>query len=66
VGRRCVEPGQRRLAERGRDGLERGNEVAQELVEILIALVESEPGDRARRGCQPGSQEGGLTCASLS
>ena len=51
---------------RGRDGLEGGDEIAQELVDILIALVESEPGDRARRGCQPGSQEGGLTCAGRS
>jgi hypothetical protein len=46
--RRSVEPGQRGSAKRRRDGLERGDEVAEELVEILVAVVESEPSDRAR------------------
>ena len=45
-GRRGVQPGQRRAATGGGDRLEGGDQVAENLVSVLVALVEREPGDR--------------------
>jgi hypothetical protein len=50
----------RRPPAAGGDGLERRDEVAQELVEVLVALVEGQPRDRARHGRQPGGQQAHL------
>jgi hypothetical protein len=47
-GRRCgqrgIQSGQRRAAAGGGDGLESSDEVAEELVSVLVVLVEREPG----------------------
>jgi hypothetical protein len=57
---RGVEPGQRPLPAGGRDRLEGGDQVAEDLANLLVALVEGEPGDRAIEPGQPGGQQAGL------
>ena len=60
---RGVEPGQRPPACGRGDRLEGGDEVAEHLVEVLVALVEGEPGDRTVQAGDPGGQQAGLARA---
>jgi hypothetical protein len=55
-----VEPGQRPPAAFGGDRLHGGDQVAEDLADVLVALVEGDPGDRAVQPGQPGGQQAGL------